>query len=1033
MIDRILEFSVRHRILMAVAAVIIIFAGVYAFKQLPIDAVPDVTTNQVQINTRALGLAPPEVEKLVTYPIESAVAGLPSVAQVRSLSNPGLSQVTVVFHDSVDIYSARQLVAERLATTRDALPAAAGTPVMGPVTTGLGEIFQYTLTSDKESPAALRTLQQFQIAPQLRSVDGVAEVNVSGGFEQQYQIQPDMSRMLAHHVTLAQLANAVRQNNANAGGAYIDQSDQELLVRGVGVARNAQDLADIVVASSNGIPTFVRDVANVTTGNGLRQGAATYDGKEAILGVVMMLKGANARSVAEAVDARLRQIRTELPPDVVLTTVYNRTTLVDRTIETVERNLVEGGLLVVAVLLLLLGNVRAALIVACVIPFAMLLTLFAMNQFGISANLLSLGALDFGMIVDGSVVLVENTVRRLAEARLLAGRRLHREEVAQTVLVSAREVGAPLTFGVAIIIVVYLPIMALTGIEGKMFRPMADTVAIALVAALVLSLTLIPALCAFGLSRDTRERSNKVLISMERGYRHVLELSMAHRVLVAILSVGFFIICAGLFPLLGSEFIPQLDEGSLSVTATRLPGSSIPYSVARVEAMERTILGFPEVKSVFTHLGTAEVATDPDPPNVSDSVVILRGRSHWPVGVTGSSLVGAMQDRLESDVPGQAYSFSQPIQMHTAELISGTRSDVAVKIFGDDTDTLYSIGRSVQSALRSVQGAKDVSLQQTNELPTLDIVVNRSAIARYGINVSDVQNVISSCVAGETLGQVAQGNRRFDIVLRLPDSQRNNITALKALPVTSPGGANIPLSELAQFIVRPSPGQIMRENGQRLVVVQANVRGRDLGSFVQAAQAAVAKSVALPVGYYITWGGEYQNLQSARARLLVVVPLALAVIFLLLFMAFGSIRQAGIIFTGVPLAVTGGVLALLARHLPFSITSGVGFIALFGVAVLNGIVLVSAINALRRDGHSVASAVNLGATSRLRPVLMTALVASLGFVPMAISNGVGAEVQRPLATVVIGGILSSTILTLVILPTLYAWFERNDKIAESID
>ena len=1033
MIDRILEFSVRHRILMAVAAVIIIFAGVYAFKQLPIDAVPDVTTNQVQINTRALGLAPPEVEKLVTYPIESAVAGLPSVAQVRSLSNPGLSQVAVVFHDSVDIYSARQLVAERLATTRDALPAAAGTPVMGPVTTGLGEIYQYTLTSDKESPAALRTLQQFQIAPQLRSVDGVAEVNVSGGFEQQYQIQPDMSRMLAHHVTLAQLANAVRQNNANAGGAYIDQSDQELLVRGVGVARNAQDLADIVVASSNGIPTFVRDVANVTTGNGLRQGAATYDGKEAILGVVMMLKGANARSVAEAVDARLRQIRTELPPDVVLTTVYNRTTLVDRTIETVERNLVEGGLLVVAVLLLLLGNVRAALIVACVIPFAMLLTLFAMNQFGISANLLSLGALDFGMIVDGSVVLVENTVRRLAEARLLAGRRLHREEVAQTVLVSAREVGAPLTFGVAIIIVVYLPIMALTGIEGKMFRPMADTVAIALVAALVLSLTLIPALCAFGLSRDTRERSNKVLISMERGYRHVLELSMAHRVLVAILSVGFFIICAGLFPLLGSEFIPQLDEGSLSVTATRLPGSSIPYSVARVEAMERTILGFPEVKSVFTHLGTAEVATDPDPPNVSDSVVILRGRSHWPVGVTGSSLVGAMQDRLESDVPGQAYSFSQPIQMHTAELISGTRSDVAVKIFGDDTDTLYSIGRSVQSALRSVQGAKDVSLQQTNELPTLDIVVNRSAIARYGINVSDVQNVISSCVAGETLGQVAQGNRRFDIVLRLPDSQRNNITALKALPVTSPGGANIPLSELAQFIVRPSPGQIMRENGQRLVVVQANVRGRDLGSFVQAAQAAVAKSVALPVGYYITWGGEYQNLQSARARLLVVVPLALAVIFLLLFMAFGSIRQAGIIFTGVPLAVTGGVLALLARHLPFSITSGVGFIALFGVAVLNGIVLVSAINALRRDGHSVASAVNLGATSRLRPVLMTALVASLGFVPMAISNGVGAEVQRPLATVVIGGILSSTILTLVILPTLYAWFERNDKIAESID
>ena len=1027
MIDRILGFSLQQRLLVVIGALLLAAGGFWAFGRLPIDAVPDVTNNQVQINTRAPGLAPAEVEKLVTYPVEVAMGGVPDVKGTRSISQPGLSQVTVVFDDSVSIYFARQLLLERLASLGGGLPTGVGTPTMSPISTGLGEIYQYTLDSDTVSPTDLHTLQEFLVKPQLRTVPGVAEVNTYGGYEKQFQVEIDPQRMLSHDVTLRQVEEAVQRNNVNAGGGYIIQGPEQFLVRGIGVARGAKDIGNIVVVSERGTPIYVRDVATVREGAGLRQSAALHNGRETVLGVAMMLKGANSRTVALAIDERIRQIRSELPPGVRITTVYNRTELVDKTIGTVERNLLEGGVLVVAVLLLLLGNLRGALIVACLIPLSLMVAVIGMQQFGISANLLSLGAIDFGLIVDGGVVLVENTVRRLAEARMHTGRTLSRSEVTQAVLQSAREVGTPLTFGVAIIIMVYLPIMTLTGVEGKMFRPMAYTVALALGGALLLSLTLIPALCALGLSRDTRERDNPFMRGAERLYGPILAWALMHRVAVVAASSLFFVGCAALFPLLGSEFIPTLDEGAIGINAARVPGVSVDQSVKMLAPMERVIGSYPEVRDVYDRLGTAEVANDPMPPSFGDTIITLKDRDKWPRGVTKDALVQDMQDRLDKEVPGMGYSFSQPIKGRTDELVSGVKADVALQVFGEDMSTLTGLGTRLQGVLSKVPGAQDVTMPQTADgMPTVEITVDRDRVARYGINVGDVQDVIESCIGGRTLGQVAEGDRRFDIVVKLPEAQRNDIAAIRNLQVSAPDGERIPLSSLAEIAVRASPAQISREQGQRFVVVQANVRGRDLGSFIADAQAQAARQVPLPPGYHLEWGGQFQNLQSARARLLVVVPLSLALIFLLLFMTFNSLRQAAIIFTGVPLAVTGGILALLVRHMPFSISAGVGFIALFGVAVLNGVVLVSAINKLRDQGFGAEKAVREGARTRLRPVLMTALVASLGFIPMALSTGVGAEVQRPLATVVIGGIVSSTLLTLIVLPTLYAWFE-NDR------
>jgi cobalt-zinc-cadmium resistance protein CzcA len=1029
MIQRILNFGVTQRLLVLIGAVLLAIGGAIAFQRLPIDAVPDVTNNQVQINTNAPGLAPAEVEKLVTFPVEVTVGGTPDVVEVRSLSQYGLSQVTVVFDDSVSVYFARQLLLERLASVRDSLPKGVGAPTLSPISTGLGEIYQYALDSPKRTPTELRTLQDWVVKPQLRTVPGVAEVNSQGGYEKEYQIEIDPQKMLSRGVTLRQVIEAVENNNANAGGGFIVKGAEQLLVRGVGVVKDADEIGQIVVAAEHGTPVLLRDVANIVEGGGpLRQGAATHEGRESILGTTMMLKGANSRTVSQAVDARVNDIRTQLPPDVKLETVYNRTDLVDATIHTVEKNLLEGGVLVIVVLLLLLGNWRGALIVATVIPLAMLFAVIGMERFGISANLLSLGAIDFGLIVDGAVVMVENTVRRLAEAREHAGRTLTRAEVTENVLVSAKEVGAPITFGVAIIILVYLPIMTLTGVEGKMFRPMAYTVALALFGALILTLTLIPALCALGLSRNTREKDNVLLRAADRAYRPALDWAMRHRAIVVGASAVLFAVCAALFPRLGSEFIPELKEGALALNVLRVPGVSVEQSVKMVAAAERVIVSFPEVKDAYSRIGAAEVATDPMPPSLGDTVVILKPMSEWRRGMTQEKLVAEMEERLNREVPGQGYAFSMPIKLRTDELVSGVKADVAIKVFGDDLDTLAELGKKVQATVQRVPGAEDVAVEQTEGLPTLEISIDRAAAARYGINVSDVQQVIEAAVGGREAGQVAEGDRRFDIVVKLPEAKRNDIAAISDLRVTAADGTTtIPLSQVARIEVRPSPAQVSREEGKRRVVVQANVRGRDLGGFVEAAQKAVSEQIKLPTGYRVEWGGQFQNLQSARTRLLVVVPLALAMIFLLLFLSFGSLKQAAMIFTGIPLAVTGGILALFLRHLPFSISAGVGFIALFGVAVLNGVVMVSAVNGLRREGLSIPDAVRAGARSRLRPVLMTALVASLGFIPMALSTGVGAEVQRPLATVVIGGILSSTLLTLVVLPTLYAWFERDER------
>jgi heavy metal efflux system protein len=1028
MIQRILNFGVTQRLLVLIGAVLLAIGGAIAFQRLPIDAVPDVTNNQVQINTNAPGLAPAEVEKLVTFPVEVTVGGTPDVVEVRSLSQYGLSQVTVVFDDSVSVYFARQLLLERLASVRDSLPKGVGAPTLSPISTGLGEIYQYALDSPKRTPTELRTLQDWVVKPQLRTVPGVAEVNSQGGYEKEYQIEIDPQKMLSRGVTLRQVIEAVENNNANAGGGFIVKGAEQLLVRGVGVVKDADEIGQIVVAAEHGTPVLLRDVANIVEGGGpLRQGAATHEGRESILGTTMMLKGANSRTVSQAVDARVNDIRTQLPPDVKLETVYNRTDLVDATIHTVEKNLLEGGVLVIVVLLLLLGNWRGALIVATVIPLAMLFAVIGMERFGISANLLSLGAIDFGLIVDGAVVMVENTVRRLAEAREHAGRTLTRAEVTENVLVSAKEVGAPITFGVAIIILVYLPIMTLTGVEGKMFRPMAYTVALALFGALILTLTLIPALCALGLSRNTREKDNVLLRAADRAYRPALDWAMRHRAIVVGASAVLFAVCAALFPRLGSEFIPELKEGALALNVLRVPGVSVEQSVKMVAAAERVIVSFPEVKDAYSRIGAAEVATDPMPPSLGDTVVILKPMSEWRRGMTQEKLVAEMEERLNREVPGQGYAFSMPIKLRTDELVSGVKADVAIKVFGDDLDTLAELGKKVQATVQRVPGAEDVAVEQTEGLPTLEISIDRAAAARYGINVSDVQQVIEAAVGGREAGQVAEGDRRFDIVVKLPEAKRNDIAAISDLRVTAADGTTtIPLSQVARIEVRPSPAQVSREEGKRRVVVQANVRGRDLGGFVEAAQKAVSEQIKLPTGYRVEWGGQFQNLQSARTRLLVVVPLALAMIFLLLFLSFGSLKQAAMIFTGIPLAVTGGILALFLRHLPFSISAGVGFIALFGVAVLNGVVMVSAVNGLRREGLSIPDAVRAGARSRLRPVLMTALVASLGFLPMALNVGAGAEVQRPLATVVIGGIVSSTLLTLLVLPALCRAAYRRD-------
>lgn len=1059
MLERALHFSIRHRWLVVLTTVSMAALGIVSFLRLPIDAVPDITTVQVQVNTVVEGLSPIEVEQRVTFPIEAAMAGIPSLLETRSLSRYGLSQVTVTFRDGTDIYFARQLVNERLQEARASLEGIAD-PQMGPIATGLGEIFMWTVESKPGaskpdgSPYTLmdiREIQDWVIKPQLRTVEGVTDINTIGGYRKQYQVAPDPPRLTSYGLTLHDLQLALERNNSTAGGGYIGHKGEQYLVSTTGRVHNAGEIGEIVIATRSGVPVHVHDVAHVGLGRELRTGAATENGQEVVLGTAFMLIGENSRTVSRRVADRLEEVSRSLPAGILVRPVYDRTKLVDATLETVRTNLFEGAVMVVAVLLLLLGNVTGALIVALVIPLSMLFAVTGMVQGKISANLLSLGAIDFGIIVDGAVVIVENMVRRFAQRQHELGRPLDTHERLHETLRSSLEVARPTLFGVGIIMIVYLPILTLTGIEGKMFRPMAQVVLLALAGALILAFTFVPAMAALLLRGRISEKESPVVRAAHRLYVPGLEWALRERRWVALGALVFLALSGFLATRLGSEFVPTLDERDIAIHALRIPGTSLDQAIAMQVGVERELKSFPEVERVFAKVGTAEIATDPMPPSVADVFVILKPRKEWPEPHRPKQdLIRAMEARLNL-LPGNVYEYTQPIQMRFNELIAGIRSDVAVKVFGDDLDVLVGTSNQIAGVLRGIDGAADVKVEQVTGLPILTVEIDRAAVARLGLHVADVQDVVRTALAGSEAGDVFEGDRRFEIVIRFPEAIRNDLKALEMLPVpiqaaprsllagalpTSHVGARtefVPLGTVARISLGEGPNQVSRESSKRRVVAQANVRGRDIGSFVSEAQRRVAEQVEVPSGYWITWGGQFENMIAAQNRLAVVVPLALLLILLLLFGAFGSVKDAFLVFSGVPLALTGGVLALGLRGMPLSITAAVGFIALSGVAVLNGVVMLSFVKKLREEGIPLDRALLEGCASRLRPVLMTALVASLGFVPMALATGTGAEVQRPLATVVIGGILSSTLLTLFVLPALYRLAHRERETVEEID
>ncbi|CAM3368880.1 CusA/CzcA family heavy metal efflux RND transporter [Cupriavidus taiwanensis] len=1043
MFERLIRFAIAQRWLVLLAVLGMAALGLYSYTRLPIDAVPDITNVQVQINTAAPGYSPLETEQRITYPVETVMAGLPGLEQTRSLSRYGLSQVTVIFRDGTDIHFARQLVNQRIQEARDQLPPGI-TPAMGPISTGLGEIYLWTVEADpgarKPDGTAytlsdLREIQDWVIRPQLRNVPGVTEVNAIGGHARAYVVAPDLERMASYGLSLADVVGALEKNNDNVGAGYIERRGEQYLVRVPGQVRSLDEIGDVIVGSAQGQPIRVRDVASVQTGGELRTGAATENGREVVLGTVFMLIGENSRAVSQAVDRKMAEINRTLPAGVKAVTVYDRTTLVDKAIGTVKKNLLEGAVLVIAILFLFLGNLRAALITALVIPLSMLFTFTGMVHYRISANLMSLGALDFGIIVDGAVVIVENCVRRLAHAQAARGRALTRDERLQEVFAAAREARRPLLYGQLIIMVVYLPIFALTGVEGKMFHPMAFTVVLALLGAMVLSVTFVPAAVALFIGNRVAERENRLMAWARRRYAVLLERALAGTPVVLAGAGVAVMLCLAIATRLGSEFVPSLNEGDLAVQALRIPGTSLTQSVAMQQQVETALKAkFPEIERIFARTGTAEIASDPMPPNISDGYIMLKPESQWPEPRrTRDALIAAIRAEV-GKLPGNNYEFSQPIQLRFNELISGVRSDVAVKVFGDDNAVLEQTANRIAAVLQEIPGAAEVKVEQTTGLPMLTVRIDRNQAARYGLNLRDIQDAVSIGIGGKVSGTFFSGDRRFDIVVRLPESVRADVDALRRLPVPLPRDAGartsyIPLSELASVEMAPGPNQVSRENGKRRIVVSANVRGRDIGSFVPEAEAAIRARVQIPAGYWTSWGGTFEQLQSATARLRVVVPLALGLVFVLLFAMFGNVKDGLLVFTGIPFALTGGILALWLRGIPLSISAAVGFIALCGVAVLNGLVMLSFIRSLRESGYGLDHAIREGALTRLRPVLMTALVASLGFVPMALATGTGAEVQRPLATVVIGGILSSTALTLLVLPVLYRLAHRHDEAA----
>lgn len=1047
MLERIIHISIRHRWLVLIAVFGICILGIYNFKRLPIDAVPDITNVQVQINTEAPGSTPLEVEQRITYPIETAIAGIPKLDYTRSISRYGLSQVTVVFEESTNIYFARQLLAERLQEIKSEIPAGID-PMMGPIATGLGEIYMYTVEIEdgavKEdgtayTPMDLLTVQEWVIMPQLRNLKGVIEINTIGGYEQQYHVMPYPERLLAYDLTIADLIEALERNNENVGAGYIEKYGEQYLIRLPGQVKEIRDIQRIIVAKRDEVTIRIGEVADVALGSPLRTGAATQDGAEVVLGTAMMLMGENSRDVAQRIAKKLEIVNESLPDGIHAKPVYDRTSLVERTIQTVEKNLVEGALLVIVILFLLLGNLRAALITALVIPITMLMTITGMVENKVSGNLMSLGALDFGLIVDGAVIIIENCMRRFGMEQNRLGRLLTQDERFSLAAKATTEVIKPSIFGILIITIVYIPIFSLTGVEGKMFHPMAFTVVTALLSAMVLSLTFVPAAVAMFISGKVDERENMVIRGAKRGYEPLLKWSIRHPSTVFISTIALVIISLFGASRMGAEFIPSLDEGDIALHAMRIPGTSMTQSTEMQHALEREIVKFAEVKTVFSKIGTPEVATDPMPPNVADTFLILKPREEWPdPDLPKSELVTRMEKALEQ-IPGNKYEFTQPIQMRFNELISGVRSDLAVKLYGDDLEQLLKTAQEIEAVVKKVDGSADVSMEQASGLPTLSIIPDRERLDLYGLNISDVQDVVQVAMGGRLAGKVFEGDRRFDLVVRLPEYLRTDIKSLEMLPIplrsTEQDGVDktpdyVPLKEVADLNFDYGHAQISRENGKRRIFVTANVRGRDLGNFVKDVQKAVRENVNVPPGYWVNYGGTFEQLISARQRLMIVVPAALLLIFGLLFMAFNSARSALLVFSGVPLALTGGIAALILRDIPLSISAGVGFIALSGVAVLNGVVMLSFIRDLEAKGKTLDEAIIEGALTRLRPVLMTALVASLGFVPMAFNAGAGSEVQRPLATVVIGGIISSTILTLLVLPALYKWFPRGQLLGK---
>lgn len=1039
MLNKIIHFSIKHKLVIGILTLALIFWGIWSATKLPVDAVPDITNNQVQIITVTPTLAAQETEQLVTYPIEQSLANLPDLEEMRSISRFGLSVITVVFSDEVDIYFARQLINEKLKEAEEKIPKGIGTPELAPVSTGLGEIYQYVIhpkkgAEDKYTAMDLRTMQDWIVARQLYGTLGVAEVNSFGGLLKQYEVAVNPIRLKAMNVTIPEIFTALEKNNENTGGAYIDKKPNAYFIRGIGLVSSLEDIRSIVIKSVNGIPVLIRDVAIVQLGNAVRYGSVTYNGeKEVVGGIVMMLKGSNSAAVVSRVREKMETIRKALPSDVEIEPFLDRTNLVDRAVGTVKTNLIEGALIVIFVLVLFLGNLRAGLIVASAIPLSMLFALGMMNAFGVSANLMSLGAIDFGLIVDGAVIIVEATLHHLGQRRLQ--KRLTQSEMDEEVFVSASKIRSSAAFGEIIILIVYIPILTLVGIEGKMFRPMAQTVSFAILGALILSLTYIPMMSALILPKKMSHKPNlsdKMMAFFQRAYAPLLETAIRFRKSIIAFTIVLFAISIFVFNRMGGEFIPQLQEGDFAFHCILPQGTSLTQSVETSMQASRIIKSFPEVKMVVGKTGSAEVPTDPMPPEATDLIIVLKPKSEWTTTKDYSDLAKRIEEKLEV-IPGVFFEANQPIQMRFNELMTGVRQDVAIKIFGENIDTLAALAPRVSRIVQSVSGATEPQIERTTGLPQITIQYDRTRIAGYGMNIEDINHTISTAFAGEAAGVVFENERKFDLVVRLDSANRTSIDDVSNLYVSTPDGTQIPLSQVATVNFKEGPAQISREEGKRRIVVGFNIQGRDVASVVSEIQTKLTEGNILPPGYYYTYGGTFENLERASARLKIAVPVALALIFLLLYLTFNSLWEALLIYTAIPMSAIGGIFALLLRDMPFSISAGVGFIALFGVAVLNGIVLISTFNQLKTEGmDDIFQRVREGTRIRLRPVLMTATVASLGFIPMALSTGAGAEVQKPLATVVIGGLVTATFLTLIVLPLLYISFSKGRKLKPSI-